>query len=370
MFCEACQFGKMCKKSFKSTGPREYKIGEFIHSDFKGPYSVPSYGGHPYFVTFINDTSGMCFLYLLRTKESHEVFEKFVFIVNLIKTQTNQNIKILRSDNGKKYINTQMKNFIDQHGINHQTTAAHTHEQNGKAERMNRTLDEAAESILYATDLPKQLWAESIATAVYLTNRTPSSRTFGKSPYEIWFGHKPSLSHLRKFGSIAYEYIPSSQRRKRQPKAKKRLLVGYENNSSNYRLLDMATKKITISRHVNFNEVCQNNNGEKENWPAIDLSDTIEHNILQDGLESKSVRRAQEISNLDRLETESTNDPADIVSSDKQSKTKEAESFDRQLRDRRNLKPPERLGIEGNYTELLEPLSIEEVQSPVSGKLP
>lgn len=170
-----------------------------------------------------------------------------------------------------------MKSFMEDCGIDHQTTAPHTPEQNGVAERKNRTLVESARSMLFAKCyLSQQLWAEATLTATYLSNRQPSTRSGKKSAYELWFGRKPELNHLRIFGSWAYEHVPDSQRKKWQKKAKKLLMVGYDSNSTNYRLLDMETKKITVSRHVVFHEEAEKGKPKKY-WPVTDMPVMEDH---------------------------------------------------------------------------------------------
>lgn len=113
--------------------------------------------------------------------------------------------------------------------------------------------------MLRAKDLPKTLWAEAVNTAVYVLNRTThSSRSGIKTAYEAWTGRKPELSHVRVFGSTAYAHVPKQFRKKLDDKAKKLLLVGYQDESSNYRLYDPEKKTIIVSRDVTFNETAAN----------------------------------------------------------------------------------------------------------------
>lgn len=96
-------------------------------------------------------------------------------------------------------------------------SAPYTPERNGVVERDNRTVMKKALSMLQAKEMPKKAWAEVVSCAVYLLNRTPCQKT-GLSSYEKFFGKKPYLNHLRKFGSVAYELVSASQRNKLQPK--------------------------------------------------------------------------------------------------------------------------------------------------------
>lgn len=105
LFCEACIFGKSSKKPFKKNQRRNYLSGEFLHSDVNGPMPFATYGGNKWFVTFIDDATGMTFIFFMKTKD--EVFDKFKMVVKLIKTQLGREVKILRSDNGREYVSTE-----------------------------------------------------------------------------------------------------------------------------------------------------------------------------------------------------------------------------------------------------------------------
>ncbi|KAK9703865.1 hypothetical protein QE152_g29045 [Popillia japonica] len=139
-------------------------------------------------------------------------------------------------------------------GIQLETSAPYCHEQNGAAEREIRTIVESARSMLYTKDLPLYLWAEAVNTSVYILDRTPNVHTPNSTPFELWTGRKPVLNHLKVFGSEVFLHIPDNLRKKLEPKSRELILVGYDNDSTNYRLFDIVTKKIKISRNVTFNE--------------------------------------------------------------------------------------------------------------------
>jgi len=140
-------------------------------------------------------------------------------------------------------------------GILHELTVAHSPEQNGVAERMNRTLVESARAMLSHAGLRNNLWAEAINTAAYLRNRIPTAAVKEMTtPYERWYGRKPSISHLRVFGCVAYAHIPDVERRKLDKKARKLRFVGYSMTSKGYRLFDGETHKVITRRDVVFNE--------------------------------------------------------------------------------------------------------------------
>lgn len=162
-------------------------------------------------------------------------------------------MKVLRSDNGGEYCNKQMKQYMQSLCIKYDTTAPYTPEQNGRAERDNRTIVESARTMMQAKQLGTSLWAEATNTAVYLLNRTSmTGEEEVKTPYEIWNGRKPDLAHVRPFGEECFEHVPKQFTRKFDARAKKVILVGYEGDSSNYRLYHPDTRKVTMSRNVMF----------------------------------------------------------------------------------------------------------------------
>lgn len=116
-------------------------------------------------------------------------------------------------------------------GIKRQLTASYTPQQNGVAERKNRTIVEMAKSFLKGKGLPNMFWAEAVATAVYLFNRSPTKAVKKRIPYKAWSGRKAEVSHFRIFGSIAYVHIPSEKRKEFYDKSEKFLFIGYSNET-------------------------------------------------------------------------------------------------------------------------------------------
>ncbi len=113
-----------------------------------------------------------------------------------------------------------IKNLRDE-GIRYEKTIPKTPQQNGVAERLNRTLVESARSMLLDANLSKQYWAEAVSMAVYLRNRCPTKAVEGKTPYEAWYGQKPKVDHLRVFGCDAFAHIPKDERGKFDTKTRK-----------------------------------------------------------------------------------------------------------------------------------------------------
>jgi transposase InsO family protein len=147
---------------------RASKLLELVHNDVCGPMKTTSRGGAQYFVTFINEFSRKTHVYLLRAKG--EVFDKFKKYKALVENQTSKKIKTLRSDNGGEFVSKKFDNFLHECGIQRQTSAPYTPQQNGVANRTNRTIMECARSMILAQALDLEFWAEAVNTAVYINN--------------------------------------------------------------------------------------------------------------------------------------------------------------------------------------------------------
>lgn len=267
-FCENCPLGKQARLPFASNKAKSDTVpGEIVHTDLCGPMQTPSIGGAKFFLLFKDEHSGFRTVYFLRHK--NDVFDRLKEFLNLTKNQFGKDIKILRADNGTEFVNSDVRDLLKQRGIKLLTSSPHTPEQNGRAEREMRTIVESARSMLLARNFPKNLWGEAVNTAIYVLNRTIPVHS-GKTPIEIYMKKKPNLSHIRTFGCNAYMHVPDALRKKWDPKSRKKILVGYEKDSDNYRLLDLHTKRITISRNVVFDENIVDKTEDKGTWISID----------------------------------------------------------------------------------------------------
>ena len=205
-FCEDCVEGKMHCQPFKSVGEshRSSRKLQLVHSDVCGPMDE-SIGGKCYFVSFIDDFSQCCAMYFMNSKS--EVFEKYRGFVAIATNESGQRIGTLKTDNGSEYLFKEFQTYLKSKGIKHQLSIPHTPEQNGVAERMNTTIVESARAMMSHANLPSSFWAEAVATAVYVRNRSESSALReNMTPFERWYGRKPDVSHFRVFGCRAYTH--------------------------------------------------------------------------------------------------------------------------------------------------------------------
>lgn len=250
--CVICVKGKQTRTPFKESQTAAKSVLDIVHSDVMGPFQVASFSGSRYILTFVDDYSRKVFVIPIKSKS--EVYQEFVKFKTFVENQCSKKIKVFRSDNGTEYVNNNFKNLFSKSGILHQTTSPYTPEQNGIAERMNRTLMERIRCMLLDANLDQKFWAEAANTAAYVLNRI--SRKRGEvSPEELWSGKCPSLSHLRVFGCKALVHIPKQKRNsKLTSKSLECIFVGYSCNAKAYRLFSMDTQKITVSRDVKFLE--------------------------------------------------------------------------------------------------------------------
>ena len=194
----------------------------------------------------------MTYIYPLSGKSSADVLQRFKEYQAEVENQLGKKIKRLRTDGGKEFVKV-MGQHLKACGIIHETTAPYTPEQNGVAERANRTIVERVKAIIAEAKLDRKLWMELASTVVYLKNRSPSSAVPGTTPYEMWYGEKPSLSHLRTIGIKAHIHVPKEKRIKLDTNSHEGILVGY-GGTNQYRVWDPFRNDTIVSRDVVFDE--------------------------------------------------------------------------------------------------------------------
>src|SRR5277367_89492 len=211
-FCEGCVYGKQHRESFGTRTNRPNEVGWLINADLCGPMQEESVGGAKYFLCFKDDYSGYRRVFFLKQKS--EVAEKLkVYLAEV--DAAGHRMRELLTDGGKEFDNAEVREVLASKGINFRTTMPYTPEQNGAAERENRTLVESARSMVHAKHLPVKLWAEAVNTAAYILNRTGPTAVIDKTPFELWFGEiVKSMDHLKVFGTECYVHVPKQKRRK------------------------------------------------------------------------------------------------------------------------------------------------------------
>ncbi|GKC26587.1 zinc finger, CCHC-type containing protein [Tanacetum coccineum] len=227
--CTTCMLTKITKQPFKSI-TRKSVILELIHSDLYDFHATPSLSNKKYVITFIDDASRFCYVYLLHAKD--EALDKFRIYNTEVELQQNDLIKTLRTDRGGEYYDPV---FFQSVGIIHETTTPYTPQQNGVAERKNRALKEMVNSMV------------------------PNKRN-KTTPYEIWYKKRPNLSFFRVWGCRAVVRLPDPKRKTLGEKGIDCIFVGYAKHSKAYRFYviepnnSVSINSIIESRDVIFDE--------------------------------------------------------------------------------------------------------------------
>ncbi|RVW71744.1 Retrovirus-related Pol polyprotein from transposon TNT 1-94 [Vitis vinifera] len=218
--CESCQLGKHTRVAFpKRLNNRAKSPFELVHTDVWGPCRTASTLGFQYFVTFIDDYSRCT------------------------------------CDNAREYFSAPFTSFMPQHGIIHQSSCAHTPQQNGVAERKNRHLVETARTLLLHSHVPFRIWGNAVLTACYLINRMPSSVLHDQIPHSLLFLDQPFyFLPPRVFGCTCFVHILTPGQDKLSARAIKCIFLGYSRLQKGYRCYSSETHRYFLSADVTFFE--------------------------------------------------------------------------------------------------------------------
>ncbi|XP_035841320.1 uncharacterized protein LOC110919247 [Helianthus annuus] len=257
--------GKQHKKPHKSKAVNTISAPlQLLHMDLFGPISVKSLAKSSYCLVVTDDYSRFSWVYFLEAKsETAEVLKSFIpLIENVIKLK----VKSIRSDNGSEFKNQTFISFCAEKGIHLQYSAARTPQQNGVAERKNRTLIEAARTMLVDSKLPIIFWAEAVNTACYVLNRVLIVKPHGKTAYELLFKRKPLIDFFRPFGCSCTLLNTQENLVKFEAVGDICYFMGYSSTQKAYRVYNKRTKMVIESYYVDFQEGNYTNTGSTPDW--------------------------------------------------------------------------------------------------------
>nr|GEZ84093.1 retrovirus-related Pol polyprotein from transposon TNT 1-94 [Tanacetum cinerariifolium] len=224
-----------------------------LHMDLCGPMRIASINGKRYVLVIVDDYSRYTWVHFLRSKdEEPEVINAFLKRITVLLQSP---VIIIRTDNAIEFKNQMLKEYFDTVGISHQMSSVRTSQQNGVVERQNRTLVEAARTMLTFSRAPLFLWAEAIATACFTQKRSIIHRRFNKTPYELVNDRKPNISFLHVFGALCYPKNDREDIGKLGAKGDIGFFIGYSTDSCAYRIYNRRTKKIMETMNVSFDEL-------------------------------------------------------------------------------------------------------------------
>lgn len=201
-------------------------------------------------------------------------------------------------DNGGEFFSKAFDDYCKHAEIVRQKTTPYNPQQNGVAKRMNKTLIDRAQSMLSSVNLEQRFWAEVVHTACYLVNRSPTSALVDKTPYEVWTGKHPLVSHFRVFGSETYVHVSKEKHYKLDFKANKCLLLGYGENIKGYKLWDPIAMKMLYSKDVIFRELKEFKNEQ----PQVKPKKIVHFDIKVEPRKDTQVEQPQEDAHVEQLD--------------------------------------------------------------------
>lgn len=276
--CEVCELAKHQRTSSKHSSYKPTQPFSLIHSDLWGPSRSPNRTQTKWFITFIDDHTRLCWVYLLKDKTKvHTVFVNFH---TMIQTQFRTNIQALHTDNGTEYFNQSLNLYLKEHGIVHQSSCVSSPQQNGVAERKNRHILEVTRTLMFTTNLPTWYWGDAILTATYLINRMPSRVLSFTTPLELFQKSFPSSRlymnlPLKVFGCTAFVHIHTNQRTKLSRRAVRCVFLGYSPTQKGYKCYEPNSRRLFVSLDVTFFETTpfyQQSSLQGENLTKVQVS--------------------------------------------------------------------------------------------------
>nr|GFA46718.1 retrovirus-related Pol polyprotein from transposon TNT 1-94 [Tanacetum cinerariifolium] len=226
--CSACAMGKSTKKSHKpkSEDTNQEKL-YLLHMDLCGPMRTESVNGKKYILVIVDD------------------YSRFTWVP----------VRHIQTDNGTEFVNQTLRKYYEEVDNSHETSVARSPQQNGVVKRRNRTLIEAARTMLIYAQALLFLWAEAVATTCYTQNRSIIRLHHGKTPYELLHNKLYDLSFLYVFGALCYPTNDSENLGKLQPKADIGIFIGYAPTKKAFRIYNRRTRRIVETIHVDFDEL-------------------------------------------------------------------------------------------------------------------
>ncbi|GJP51517.1 hypothetical protein CLOM_g10683, partial [Closterium sp. NIES-68] len=252
--CPTCLETKFSKFPFNSaTGPAKTPLA-LVHMDVVGPTRAPSLSGNRYFLTIVDDHTRAVWVYPLNSKGevAAAVLKEWM---PRAQRECGHKVKVIRSDNGGEFIGADFEGELKRKGIQHQLTVPYNPQQNGVAERFNRTLQEGARTLLGRAGLPDPFWVSALRQVALVKNRVLA--TVGDKewiPYTKWYGSAPAVNMLRAFGCMVVFHVPKEKRGKLEASGRWGVHLGIAKDHKGWLLWDLTTQKLTVSRDVKFLE--------------------------------------------------------------------------------------------------------------------
>ncbi|GJW68471.1 putative ribonuclease H-like domain-containing protein [Tanacetum coccineum] len=296
--CVACLKGKQHRASCKSEVPNPITKPLFmLHMDLFGLTFVSSLMHKKYCLVVTNDYSRFTWVFFLTTRD--ETSEILKNLIKEIENLVDKKVKIIRSDNAIEFKNKIMDDFCREKCIKREYNVARTPQQNGVAERRNRTLIEAARTMLANSKLPTTFWAEAVSTACYVQNKVLVVKPHNKTPYELFRCFKPALSFMKPFGCHVTILNTLDSLGKFDGKSDEGFFVGHSLSSKDFRVYNTRTSRVEENLHIRFfeNKPMIEGNGPKWLFDIDSLTQSMNYVPVTAGIISnESAGTSEEIS--------------------------------------------------------------------------
>ena len=251
--CDACAQGKMARKKFSKDAkkiPLPANLGDRIHTDICGQITPDTWSGNKYFVSFIDEATRKSWIYMMSTRD--QVLDRYKEFSEMLLTQKNVKIKMLRCDGAGEYISDAFKQYLKEKGTIQEVTPPYTAQWNGIAERYNRTIMDKARCMLKTKAMDNRFWGEAVSTANFLKNRSPTKK-LDQTPEEKYSNQKPTFKNFKVFGSRVQFKDNFPQKKKLANRSQEGVFVGYSEETKAFRIWTKGNK-IALSRDVTFFE--------------------------------------------------------------------------------------------------------------------
>jgi transposase InsO family protein len=224
---------------------------ELVHGDLCGPVTPATPGGRRYFLVLVDDLSRCMWVVVLGSKG--EVANAIRHAQAAAEAECGRKLRVLRTNNGGEFTVAEFASYYADEGVQRHYFASYNPQQNDIIERRNQTVVGMARALLKQRGMPAVFWGETVVTAVYILNRSPTKALNDITSYEAWHGRKPVVSHLWVFSCLAFDK-ELGHISKLDDRSTSGVFIGYAEGLKAYRILDPGTQCVRTTRDVVFDE--------------------------------------------------------------------------------------------------------------------
>jgi transposase InsO family protein len=234
----SCRLGKHVQLPFSNSTSYKYFPFQLLYSNvWTSP--IVSNSGYKYYLVVLDDYTHYLWTFPLRHKS--EVLPTLCTFLAYVHTQFCLPVLGLQTDNGKEFDSTALRLLLVEHGIQFRLSCPYTSQQNGKAERVLRTLNNCVRTMLLHSAAPLTFWAKALSTATYLINHRPCRATGTTTPFQLLFGIEPSYDGLRIFGCRCFPNTTATNKHKLDARSVLYVFIGYPTDHCRYRCYNPTT---------------------------------------------------------------------------------------------------------------------------------